>query len=164
MDLWILRHAEAEEQSSSGRDADRRLTPAGRRRMVRVAAALGRLGADIDLVLTSPLRRAIETAEPIVNALGIADRLSESESLLPDAAPAETLAELGRRDAVSALLVGHMPHLGFLLGLLLTGKTGFRAEIKKAALAHIVLPEGARPPGALRLYLPAGTLEKLVRA
>jgi phosphohistidine phosphatase len=162
MDLWILRHAEAEEQSASGKDEDRRLTPGGRRRMMRVAAALARLGADLDLVLTSPLRRARETAEPVASALGIADRLAETETLLPDASPAETLAELARRRVASALVVGHMPHLGFLLGLLLTGQTGFRAEIKKAAVARVALDEGGRPPGALRLYLPAGSLEKLV--
>src|ERR1700686_4214330 len=72
MDIWLLRHAVAEEVSASGRDADRALTPDGLRRAERVARGLAALEPSIDLVLTSPYRRARQTAEPAARALGLA--------------------------------------------------------------------------------------------
>ncbi|HEY6931103.1 MAG TPA: phosphohistidine phosphatase SixA [Thermoanaerobaculia bacterium] len=161
MDLWLLRHAAAEDRAASGRDEDRELTPEGVKRAKAVARGLAALEPKIKLVIASPYRRARQTAEPAVEALGLSRKLRESRALEPDRDPEEILAEVTAEDAEAVLLVGHMPHLGALLGHLVTGG---RIEIpmKKASVARVAL-EG-RGRGALRALLPAGVLEDLGRA
>jgi phosphohistidine phosphatase SixA len=87
--------------------------------------------------------------------------LIETESLSPGADPKEILREIGRRRLGSALLVGHMPHLGRLLGYLLTGRSNALIEIRKAALARIEFDgDTPKPPGNLVLFLTSKELEK----
>ncbi len=74
MIIHLLRHAEAEDVSPTGRDADRRLTEDGRRRMKAVARIIAKLEPGYDAILVSPLVRARQTAEPVAEACGIASR------------------------------------------------------------------------------------------
>jgi phosphohistidine phosphatase len=161
MDLWLLRHATAEERSSSGRDEDRALTADGAKRARAVARGLAALEPGISLVLTSPYRRARQTAEPVLEALGVSRKLRESQALEPARDPEEIIAEVQAEEAESVLLVGHQPHLGALLGHLVTGGR-FEIPLKKASVARVTL-EG-RGLGALRALLPARVLEELGRA
>jgi phosphohistidine phosphatase len=160
MDIWLLRHAMAEERAASGRDEDRELTSDGAKRARAVARGLASLHPGIGLILTSPYRRAKQTAEPAAEALGLERALRESRALEPDRAPEEVLAELEGLETDEVLLVGHQPHLGILLGHLVTAG---RAEIplKKASVARVTI-EG-RGAGALRALLPARVLEELGR-
>ena len=157
MDLWLLRHAAAEDRAPSGRDPDRALTPEGLRRAQAVAAGLASLEPAIARVVSSPYRRAMQTARPAAEALGL--RVSESEALEPERDPEEILREIAEGEG-HALLVGHQPHLGSLLGLLVAGP---RVEIamKKASVARVSLD--GRWSGTLRAYLPPGVLEALAR-
>ncbi len=162
MIVHVLRHAEAEDVSPSGRDQDRRLTEDGRRRMRAVAKAIARLDPGYDAILVSPLVRARQTAEPVAEACGFRKSLSETKALLPNAAPAEVLHELARLKPGTALLVGHQPHLGRLLGLLLSGRTDLEIPRKKAALA--AFEAGSDPSlgrAELKFYLPPKLLEGL---
>src|SRR6059036_2543094 len=120
MDVWLMRHAAAEDRAASGRDEDRELTAEGLARAEAVARGLAALKPSIDVVLTSPLPRARETAEAAARALGI-DGPRDFPALMPGADPARTAAELARKDWESVLLVGHQPHLGSLIGLLAFG-------------------------------------------
>jgi phosphohistidine phosphatase len=63
MELYLVRHAAAEERAPNGRDEARALTPSGRREFARVARGLGHLGVEFDQLLHSPLLRAQETAD-----------------------------------------------------------------------------------------------------
>ena len=63
MKLYVMRHGPAADDSPSGRDADRALTPAGRERVTLVAKALTEGGEEPFAILSSPLVRAVETAE-----------------------------------------------------------------------------------------------------
>jgi phosphohistidine phosphatase len=161
MDLWLLRHAAAEDRADSGRDEDRALTPEGARRAENVAGGLARLDPGIDFVLTSPLRRARETARPVVEALSLEKAFRQTRALEPDREPEEILEEIegGGHDAV--LIVGHQPHLGLLLGQLVGGASGLEIPLKKAAVAWVEI-EGRRR-GALRALLPAKILEEIGR-
>jgi phosphohistidine phosphatase len=162
MDLWLLRHAAAEARAPSGRDQDRELTEEGLERARAVARGLAVLEPGILRVVTSPYRRARQTAEPVAEALRLSAKLSESRALEPDRSPEEILTELEAEDCGSALLVGHEPHLGALLGRLVTG-VGSAVEIplKKAAVARVEWEGGV---GTLRALLPARVLERLARA
>lgn len=137
MKIHLLRHAEAEEASPSGRDADRRLTDAGRKRMRLVAKAIAKMDPEYDAVLVSPLVRSRQTAEPVAAACGFRNPFLETKSLLPNADPEEILVELGKLGTGSVLLIGHQPHVGRLLGRLATGRRDAEIPMKKAGLAEI---------------------------
>ncbi len=161
MEVWILRHAKAEEGGAATPDEERALTPAARKRMRAAARAIARLDPKFDSILTSPLRRARQTAEPVARALDQWDDLIETEALSPGADPKEILREIEKRRLGRVLLVGHMPHLGRLLGYLLTGRSNAVIEIKKGALARTELDgEAAKPPGTLTLLLSSKALAR----
>jgi len=160
--LHVLRHAEAEELSPTGRDADRRLTDAGRKRMKAVARAIARMEPEYDAILVSPLVRSRQSAEPVAEACGFRGELTESRSLLPGADPEEVLRELAHLGAENILLVGHQPHLGRLLGRLVSGRRDVEIPMKKAGLAE--LSTGSDPMlerAELKFYLPPKLLEDL---
>src|SRR5215831_17452025 len=106
MEIWLLRHAAAEDRSSSGRDSDRTLTEDGHKRAREVARGLAALEPGIELVLTSPYARARQTAEPAARALKLSAKLRESRALEPDRDPSEILEEIQAEGVGSVLLVG----------------------------------------------------------
>jgi phosphohistidine phosphatase len=161
--IHLLRHAEAEDISPTGRDADRRLTEEGRKRMRTAAKAIAKLDPGYDAVLVSPLVRARQTAEPVAAACGFERPFTETKSLMPNADPVEVLHELARLGPSSALLVGHQPHFGRLFGLLLSGRSDLEVPMKKAALAALEAPSDPSLGRAeLKFFLPPRLLEKLV--
>jgi phosphohistidine phosphatase len=164
MEIWILRHAKAEEGGPGTSDEERELTAGGHETMRSVARAIARLEPKLDAILTSPLVRARQTAEPVARALSLEDKLIESDALVPDADPKEILREIGKRGLSRAMVVGHMPHLGRLLGYLLTGRPDTSIDIKKAALARIQFDGDApKPPGTLTFLLTAKELSGRLR-
>jgi phosphohistidine phosphatase len=161
MIVHLLRHAEAEDVSPTGRDADRRLTDDGRRRMKAVAKAVSKLDPGYDAVLVSPLLRSRQTAEPVADACGFRGPLVETRALAPNADPMEVLHELARLKPGTALLVGHQPHLGRLFGLLLSGRSDLDVPMKKAGIA--AFDAGADPSlgrAELKFYLSPRLLEE----
>jgi phosphohistidine phosphatase len=160
MEIWLLRHAAAEDRAQSGRDADRTLTEDGHRRAREVARGLAELETGIERILTSPFARARQTAEPVARALKLAEQLRETQALEPDADPEEILQEVREEKVETILLVGHEPHLGALLGRLVAGRPGLEIPMKKAAVARLAW-EGSGP-ASLRALLPARVLARLV--
>jgi phosphohistidine phosphatase len=161
--IHLLRHAEAEDVSPTGRDPDRRLTDEGRKRMRAVAKAIAKLDPGYEAVLVSPFVRSRQTAEPVVEACGFERPLTETKSLAPNADPVEVLHELARLRPASALLVGHQPHFGRLFGLLLSGRADLEIPMKKAGLAAFEAPaDPSVGPSELRFLLPPRLLERLV--
>jgi phosphohistidine phosphatase len=158
MEIWLLRHAAAEESSSSGKDSDRELTAEGEKRARAVARGLASLEPEIERVLTSPYRRARQTAEPAARELALERALRESRAPEPGRDPQEILDEI-REEASGVLLVGHEPHLGALLGRLVAGRPLLTLPIRKAAAAR--LDWDGTGPADLRAILPAPILEKL---
>ena len=70
VELYLLRHGIAKDRSASGRDADRRLTDEGRTKLRRVLERAHAAGVVPSLILSSPYRRALETAEIAARELG----------------------------------------------------------------------------------------------
>jgi phosphohistidine phosphatase len=159
MELWLLRHAAAEDRSESGQDADRTLTEDGHKRARDVARGLAELEPGIQLVLTSPYARARQTAEPAARALRLAGKLRETQALEPSSDPQEILDEIRAEKAESILLVGHEPHLGALLGRLVAGRPGLEIPMRKAAVAR--LSWDGSGAATLRSLLPAKVLARL---
>jgi phosphohistidine phosphatase len=159
MEIWLLRHAAAEDRAESGRDPDRKLTEDGHKRAREVARGLAELEPGIELILTSPYQRARQTAEPVARALRLTSKLRETQALEPHGDPQEILDEVRAEHAEGILLVGHEPHLGALLGRLVSGRAGLEIPMKKAAVARLTW-EGSGP-AMLRALLPARILARL---
>jgi phosphohistidine phosphatase len=101
--------------------------------MKRIARGLASMVSSFDIVGTSPLRRAVQTAELVCEAYGGRKAL-EIPELSPGGRPAAMVGWLGRqkRDA-SIALVGHEPDLAVLASWLMTGRKGSVVQLKKGA-------------------------------
>lgn len=135
MQLLLIRHAIAEDRDAFAltgtSDAERPLTEFGRRRMQKNARGLRSLVPKIDILATSPMVRARETAEIVRAACG-AGSLAVTDELLPDRHPREFETWLGSTpdDAVVAA-VGHEPQLSRLVHWLLAGQAESHVVLKK---------------------------------
>ena len=87
MQVYLLRHGIAEESRAGLRDADRALVPEGRKKLKEVLRLARSADTAISLVLTSPYRRARETAEMVSEFLSTEAELLESTSLTPEICP-----------------------------------------------------------------------------
>jgi len=164
MRFYVVRHGIAEVTSASGLDKDRRLTPEGREKMRSAARGLRRLGVDVDVMLTSPLPRARETAEVVAADLPSVPPPQLLSALAAGNGPVELLRQLRvRGDVAGLMVVGHEPTLSGLISLLLTGSPdGVAIAIKEGAVAVLGLGRLA-PHGeaSLRWLLPSGALRKI---
>ncbi len=154
MRLLVIRHAPAGDREAwraAGKDDRARpLTAAGRRKMREAARGLARVVPRPAAVGTSPLVRARQTARLAARALG-AGQAEEVPALSPGRAPRALLPWLEAKRGVSlAAVVGHEPHLGLLVGWLLTGSSRRFLTLKKGGACLIDL--GERPaPGRAEL-------------
>jgi phosphohistidine phosphatase len=168
MELLVVRHAIAEDREAfapSGRpDEERPLTGDGRKKFEKGARGLQRLVPAIELLATSPLVRATQTADVLALAYGRLRTVRVAE-LAPAARPAELLPWLrAQRGRATVAVVGHEPHLSALVEVLLTGESSGFVELKKGGACLLTF---ARPPAAggaeLRWLLTAGQLRRLAR-
>ena len=147
MELYILRHAIAEERSSATRGGDslRRLTVEGAGKMRRGARGMKAMGLSFDLILSSPYLRAKQTAEIVANVFGLEKKLALSATLTADGNPKDLVDELKRSHSKrkSILLVGHEPYLGRLISLLISGSASLPITLRKGGLCKLVV-EGMR--------------------
>ncbi len=165
--VMLLRHAIAEEQSASGGDDDRRLTGEGKRKLREVVAGMRALELPVDVVLSSPLRRAVETAEIVADGYAAKPEVEITPALAPGAGPDAVLAALAHVGRPSgAVLVGHEPDLAALASTLLVGTPGLlHMGFRKAGLAGIVVASlPPRAAGALEFFLTPQQLRRIGRA
>ena len=141
MNLYILRHGIATEPNTQGlaKDADRPLTPEGKRKLWQIAEAMAALELGFDLVLSSPYVRARQTAEIIVEALKARKRLEFSDSLTPGGSTKKLVDLLNHLQPPpeSVLLVGHEPYLSGLISLLVSGDASLAVVMKKGGLCKL---------------------------
>jgi phosphohistidine phosphatase len=139
--LYVVRHGIAEAQARRGGDDARRLTPAGRTKVRRIARGLDRLRVRADVVLTSPLPRAAETAAILAAEHGELPAPLALPALAPGTAPLELLAALRRRAGRGdVMIVGHEPGLSQLVAVLLTGSPdGLAIALKKGGVVALAL-------------------------
>jgi phosphohistidine phosphatase len=164
MHLYLIRHAEAVSQEEAGldHDEDRPLTPAGQAQCRVVARALRQLGARMDKVLTSPLVRARQTAEGVLQHWGNgAPALEESAYLAPGGKKRKLLRELLAAGAEGIGLVGHNPDLSELVGWMI-GEKEVGVEMAKAGVACIEFESApCKGTGILAWLAPPALLEAI---
>jgi phosphohistidine phosphatase len=154
MELYLLRHGIAEDRASTGRDQDRALTEEGRQKLHRVLKRAASAGVSPSLIISSPYKRALETAEIAASELKYEGKILRSGTLIPDSSPPSVWSEVREhRSEPSILLAGHEPLFSSTVAWLL-GSTQEMVEFKKGALVRIdVLSFGAQPQGVLQWML-----------
>ena len=129
--------------------------------MKKAARGLARLGASIEVILTSPLVRTRQTAEIVAAAFDPIPQIVNAESLAPGGSYQAVLGELERHTKrASIALVGHEPGIGDLAAKLTSSRRGL--EFKKGAVCRIdvdVLPPGE--PGILKWFLTPRILREI---
>lgn len=131
--LFLLRHGPAETQSPDGSDDARRLTDDGRAQTLNVAGQLQRFAHHPDVILSSPLARAVQTAQIMEQTFDCPMQVASS---LAHGRPTELIDELLRRPESVVLAVGHEPTLSRLVEQLCTqGQAGHFVRLQPAGCA-----------------------------
>lgn len=138
MRLYFLRHGDAIE-SPYYHDTQRPLSEPGKRQIQGVARFLRGTKTAVDLILSSPLIRARETAEIIRSAFNL-PAVVTTDSLLSGSSLRELFATINGQKMQDILLVGHEPQLSSAISVLTGGDEHFRVEMKKASLAQVETP------------------------
>jgi len=145
MELFIIRHAIAEPLGKPNEFSDERraLTDEGRTRMREIVKGLTKLGAQIDLIITSPLVRAIETAEIVSTGLGLSKKdMRQTLNLAPGGSIEGLFAEIKTHSEVQAVaLVGHQPDLGNIISKIISDEGDAAIQLKKGSVCCLNISE-----------------------
>jgi phosphohistidine phosphatase len=155
MEIYLLRHGIAEDESPTGRDSDRQLTPAGRRKLHEVLKLVAASGFKPHVIVSSPYVRARQTAEIASEVLGYKEEVHLANALVPDSDPEEVWQEIrnGYRGVSSLILASHEPLMGRCTGFLL-GHPGMLIDFKKGAIVRIDVDNyGVQPRGVFKWML-----------
>ncbi|MFI5316970.1 MAG: phosphohistidine phosphatase SixA [Myxococcota bacterium] len=154
MKLLVLRHELAEpREGSADADAKRPLSDAGRKRAERAARALARMVGEVDLLASSPLRRARETADALARELDDVE-VTEVDVLAPGHSPPQVSAWLGGQEGVEQVaIVGHEPDLSHLVAWLVSGLSTPWLELGKGGACLVELPDRIAPGQGRLLWL-----------
>ena len=144
MQLFVIRHGIAEEAEPGEDDAQRALTRDGKKKLKAVVRGMRKLGWKLDNVISSPWRRAVQTAELVSKRNPLLTELLARQ-------PRSELLTLIGTSGDSVAVVGHEPWLGELVAWLTFGETRHADvfEIKKSA---VVLLEGEAIPGGMSIH------------
>ena len=131
MQLYFLRHGEADWPGWTKPDDERPLTDFGKKEVRQVGRFLNRLKVKPNLVVTSPLPRALQTAEIAVEQLKT--KLRQDEALEPGFGVTELRSVLKRHHSKVLMLVGHEPDFSSVISAL----TGASIKLSKAGVALV---------------------------
>jgi len=163
MKLYLIRHAEAVERTGTMPDADRFLSPKGRSAFRRIARRIRKLGVAPDLIFSSPLVRAVQTAEILAEHLNhngpvvVAGELSPGFDLR---VLRLLLAEA--ENPREAAFVGHEPDLGEIAAEMLSLHGGF--PLRKGAVVALEVERSIREGTAKLLWMEDGRKDRLKRS
>jgi phosphohistidine phosphatase len=148
MQLYFLRHGEADWPHWTRPDDERPLTDFGKKEVRQVAKFLNRLKAKPDLVVTSPLPRALQTAE--IAAEQLKTKLRQDEALEPGFGISELSTVLTRHRSKVLMLVGHEPDFSSVISAM----TGAFLKMSKAGVALIDIDPETEKGRLLWLFPP----------
>ena len=139
MIVYFVRHASAgSHKADPKKDEKRALDENGIQQCGLMGRTLAALDVHVDATITSPLKRAAQTAALVANEIGYEGKLSLDSSLRPESSFEEFRKLLERfRDRDAVMVVGHNPNLSEFLAKLLGARSGGSVELKKGAVAKI---------------------------
>lgn len=148
MNLFILRHGLAADLGDPGlpkdlKDADRPLTAKGKQKLWHTTEAMQALELRFDVVISSPLLRATQTAQIVTEAMELRKKLILTDNLAPGGSPKALIEQINGLEprVKNMLLVGHEPYLSKLIVLFTTGITSAGLDLKKGGLAKLELKQ-----------------------
>jgi phosphohistidine phosphatase len=148
MNLYILRHASAGTRRENPLlDVKRPLDKEGKQQCILVGSYLNALRVQFDLIASSPLKRALQTASLVGTEVGYDAKIQVTDALAPGATVAafqQYIAGLGSHENV--LIVGHSPNLAQFLGSLIVSPGRANIRMRKGAIARV---DCTRRPGIL---------------
>ncbi len=149
MNLYLMRHANAGlARGNPLLDSKRSLIKEGKDQCMLMARILSALNVQVDVILSSPLKRAQQTAQFVGTELGYDAKVEICPGLGPDASYSEFQTMLAKyADREGVLAVGHNPNLFQFLGRLVTGNGGAAIRMRKGSVARVDLD---RHPPLLR--------------
>lgn len=137
MEILLLRHGIAEDAAPGHPDSERALTAEGKDKLRRVLKRARSAGVEPSLVISSPYRRAVETADIAADALGYKGTIMRTRVLQPNASPHDTWEEIrSYKDETAILLASHEPLMSSLAAFLLNSPA-LVVDMKKAALMRL---------------------------
>ena len=148
MQLYFLRHGEADWPDWKKSDDERPLTDFGKKEMRDVAKFLARLNVRLNLIVTSPLPRASQTAEIAADYLKA--KLRKDELLAPGFGMSELRTVVKRHHAKTLMLVGHEPDFTTVI----SGLTGASLKLSKAGVALVDVDPESEQGKLLWLFPP----------
>ncbi|MEO6221636.1 MAG: phosphohistidine phosphatase SixA [Vicinamibacterales bacterium] len=151
--LLLVRHAIAEERGSAWPDDDvRPLTKRGRSRMREIADRLQAMRETSDVIVSSPLTRALDTARILREQWQTEADVELINALAPGHTPAETIVAVAKAASDERIvLVGHEPHLGELAAWLIGAKQ--LVPFRKGGVARIDVETLSRPREGQLIWL-----------
>jgi phosphohistidine phosphatase len=155
MNIYLIRHGDAEKSSIGKKDFDRELTPSGSIKLKSAVLNWKNLIKGFDFIVTSPLARAIQTANVIAGLYNAEDKIIVDKKLSPGSRSESIVEITNSLEAEDIAFVGHQPDLSETLSDLISPKGAF-VDFKKGSIAKISFSNKA---GAAR-----GTLEFLIPA
>lgn len=153
MNLYLVRHGAAEDKKPGKSDFDRELTEEGKKKMSTAAKGWKDIIPEFSMFISSPLIRALETAEIVRKAYGLKDEVIQDNRLMPGSKTEEVIALINEMAGEDVVLFGHEPDFSTHVSRLISN-SGAEIDFKKGAIAKIVFPGRAR--------LSAGRLEFLI--
>jgi phosphohistidine phosphatase len=139
MILYLMRHANAGlPRGNPLLDAKRALVKEGKDQCMLMALVLGALKVQVDVIVSSPLKRALQTAQFVGTEMGYEAKVEISPALGLSADYADfqrLLAKYADREGV--LMVGHNPNVFRFLGRLVTGNGGAAIRMRKGSIARV---------------------------
>ena len=140
MIVYFLRHASAgQHKADPQKDEKRPLDKDGIEQCSQIGRALAALDVHVDALISSPLKRATQTASLVGNEVAFEGKLAIEPALRPEANFNQFRDMLGRYAKAEAIMVvGHNPSLSEFLSLLISGRGAESAvELKKGAVARV---------------------------
>lgn len=162
LSLYLVRHAIAADRGDAYPDDDLRpLTSAGTAKFRKAVDGLSRLDVALDLVLTSPLVRARQTADILADGLDGRPRVVETDALRPGVRFDRLVRAIGEcGECADIALVGHEPDIGDVAARLVGGSIPL--AFNKGAVCRIDFDEWPSDgPGRLRWFLTQKILRRI---
>lgn len=172
MDLFILRHGYAGNRLSDPmKDTKRQLTVSGKKEVVEIAKSLKKLGVKFNVIFSSPLARAFQTAKIIAEEYKLIEQIEQSEDLKPNGSKDLLYNKLSKLNIDSVILiVGHEPYLSSMINDIISkndadrnyNKNNNNIILKKAGLSRIKITSTVpKLKGELRWLLTPRILKKI---
>lgn len=160
LNIYLIRHSDAEALSKGLRDMDRKLTPEGIKKISEAAVNWKNFIPSFDYIISSPYERAIQTARIISEVFNCTDKLLSDRRVACGSRTDDIIEIANSLNAENIAFVGHQPDMSDHISAMISSNGAF-AEFRKASIAKVIFHNKAREgKGILEFLIPASCLDK----